>query len=496
MHPQIRVVALLSAIALAACSSDVIAPEKATTALNSRTSAVVAQSGDYIVSMKGNAIASGFADAVKSLGGTVIYVHPATGLAFVTGLTSGAAAQLNATEGVASVAMDLQLQLNTPMSTIVADAVAPAAFPTPHPTNPAAAVASSWQWNMQTIGADKAWKAGKFGSSTVTVAIIDTGIDYDGFDLNGLVDLSRSTSFVPSDDAIRAAFFPGRNNISDFEGHGTNVAAQVSSIAAAFGGVTSKTTLIGVKVLSRTGSGSTGGVLAGILWAADHGANIANMSLGGSFDKAGAQGFGSVINKVFNYARQKDMLIVVAAGNADEAHNNLPVDIQHNGNEYIAYCDAPHVMCVAAIGPTTYDASKKPPFNPDVPAWYSFYGQSKISVAAPGGNYDAVNYPVLSRWPWGVDFASWVFSLCSKTRIAGALPSGAPNLPCKSGGNIVGEIGTSQASPHVAGLAALLMAQYGTGNPQGIKKMIEQSSAPIDPRYGKGRISVSNALGL
>ena len=47
-----------------------------------------------------------------------------------------------------------------------------------------------------------------------------------------------------------------------------------------------------------------------------------------------------------------------------------------------------------------------------------------------------------------------------------------------------------------AGLAALLMAEYGTGQPQTIKELIQESAVPIDPLYGRGRISVSNALGL
>src|SRR6185312_3035407 len=105
------------------------------------------------------------------------------------------------------------------------------------------------QWNMRAIHADRAWAAGKIGDAGVTVAIIDSGIDYDANDLNGLVDLSRSRSFVTSDNELRAQYFAGRNDISDFNGHGTNVATQVSSNAVDFAGVTARTTLIGVKVL-------------------------------------------------------------------------------------------------------------------------------------------------------------------------------------------------------------------------------------------------------
>jgi subtilisin family serine protease len=74
---------------------------------------------------------------------------------------------------------------------------------------------------------------------------------------------------------------------------------------------------------------------------------------------------------------------------------------------------------------------------------------------------------------------------------------GVPSLAgCQGGGTVTGMLGTSQAAPHVAGLAALLVEKYGKGQPQTIKHLIEQSSDPIDPAYGRGRISVKNALGL
>ena len=57
--------------------------------------------------------------------------------------------------------------------------------------------------------------------------------------------------------------------------------------------------------------------------------------------------------------------------------------------------------------------------NPDTPTFYTNFGRSAISVAAPGGNADIENGLPNSNWPWGPDFASWVWSLCSKTYIAG-----------------------------------------------------------------------------
>jgi subtilisin family serine protease len=216
------------------------------------------------------------------------------------------------------------------------------------------------------------------------------------------------------------------------------------------------------------------------------------MSLGGGFSKAGNGRLVGAINKVFNYAKQQGMLIVVAAGNSG-------IDLQHNGNVESTFCDSPHVICVSAVGPVTYTG------NGDIPAFFTNYGQNSVDVAAPGGNaqFDAKgNLIVTPGWPWGsgptgLDFASWVWGFCSKTTVGGWTAANVPLLTaCTSGGRLTGFIGTSQASPHVAGLAALLIAEGAKGQPQQVKHRIEQSGAPIDPALGRGRISVSNALGL
>lgn len=505
MNSKIRVVLVLTAIALAGCSTDVAAPEKAVAVRKLTTSAISDQSSDYIVLMKGSRIAAGFAESVAKLGGTVTYANGNAGFATVSGISPAAASQIGAISGVGEIEPDATVALDAPLAAAEADAASPGNPSAASVLNPASAHFNSWQWDMKAIHAEAAWNAGKLGSRTVTAAILDTGMDYDDPDLAGQVEFARSTSFMstfvkatdtstvrPADDTVSKYSFPGRNPISDYNGHGTNVATQVSSNAIVFAGVTSKTTLIGVKVLGSNGAGSFGTILSGVLWAADHGADVANMSLGAAFSKAGNGRFVGAINKVFNYAKQQGMLIVVAAGNFGE-------DLQHNGNQYVAFCDAPHVMCVSSVGPTTWGG------NPDVPAFYTDFGRSVVSVAAPGGNaaFNPDGKPKVSfGWPWGpppagAGIASWVWSFCSKTRIFAWPASGPPyTAPCASGRVLSGFIGTSQATAHVTGLAALLVDEYGHGQPQLIKRLIEQSADPIDPLYGRGRISVKNALGL
>ncbi|HEX6749972.1 MAG TPA: S8 family serine peptidase [Longimicrobium sp.] len=472
-------------LAAGACSNDATAP----LAPRAPSLDAAADAGQYLVLFKGNKVPAEFASQVQALGGTVVFAHSGVGLATVSGIDAAGAAQIGALGAVQQVAADAAFTIDQPQAAAEADAGEIAADVANSQTNPTTAARYSWQWNMRLIHANNAWAAGKLGSASITVAILDSGLDYDINDLNGLVDLSRSTSLVASDNALRATYFPTRNPVTDFNGHGTNVATQVSSKAFALAGVTSRTTLIGVKVLSRTGGGTVGTTLNGVLWAADHGANVANMSLGGGFAKAGNGQLVSIINRVFNYANRQGMLIVVSASN-DAA------DLDHDGNLMVTYCNTPHVICVSAVGPETATA------NGDHFSYYSNFGRSAITVAAPGGNADAAHAFAASAWPWGTDIASWVWSYCPKNRIAGLTPAGVPILTtCAAGNRLSGFIGTSQASPHVAGLAALLMAETGNTNPAYIKNRLVSSALDLgepgtDPFYGHGRIDVASALGL
>ena len=494
MYRRISIVALAS-LALTACAADeVVAPVKApNSAALSKSADGSGNNGKFLVLMKGQSIDPGFESQVKNLGGKVTRSHAGAGIASVSGLTDAAAAQLATTAGVSQVKHDVVVSLDLPTSPSVLPDAAVIGFrgKSSHPS-PTQAAGYAFQWNLRLIGADKAWAAGKLGSSSVTVAILDTGIDYDSPDLNGLVDLSRSVSFMGpelgetslSDDEITDRYFPTRNKISDYEGHGTNVATQVSSNAAKFAGVTAKTRLIGVKVLGADGSGSFGGILDGVLWAADLHANVANLSLGATFPTAGNQDFIDFIARVFDYAKQKRMLIVVAAGNSSK-------DLDNNGATYVAFCDAPHVLCVSAVGPAVAKDIGTP--KEDAPAYYTNFGLNSISVAAPGGSGSATT----SNWAWGPDNFSWVWSDCSKTLIAGFTATG-PITPCAGGFFSYVAIGTSQASPHAAGLAALLISVTGESKSMEIKRYIEKSAflpTIFPPQYyGHGRINVWKAV--
>ncbi|HEX8361021.1 MAG TPA: S8 family serine peptidase [Longimicrobium sp.] len=475
---------LAGSLALGACSDDAANPAGPPAGAPSLSESAAAVSS--LVLFHGNAIPAGFAEQVQALGGTVGYSHAGVGFAVVHGLGEDGAAQIRGLSSVAAVEPDTEFAVSVPHAAeggMGAEIQATALTQ----IDPTTAARYSWQWNMRSIGADKAWAAGKLGSPGVTVAILDTGIDYDAADLNGLVDLSRSRSFVASDNAITSSLFPSRHEISDYNGHGTNVATQVSSNAVALAGVTARTTLIGVKVLGANLRGSLANVLSGVTYAADQGANIANMSLGGVQTKVASGPSTALIQRTMSYAKQKGMLVVVSAGNS-------VTDMDHDGSFLNVYCGTTHVICVSAVGPST------PTSSPDESSQYTNFGRSSIDVAAPGGNF-VTGFPV-ANWPWGAGTASVVWSLCSKTVLALNASGGVIGLVgCQTGNRLFRQVGTSQAAPHVSGLAALLMADHGTGNISQIKHMILQSSADLgatgtDPYYGRGRIDVAKALGL
>ena len=461
------------AVVLAACADDPAQPDSMYPQFNE----VSDVSDTYLVSFKGNGVPADFASSVAALGGEVIFAHEGAGVAAVAGLIPSAAAALAGRTDVAAVDADAYTTLDVPL---VAEAEA-ADVGVASPQNPAASFFFARQWHMRAIKADVAWANGKLGSASVKVGILDTGISYITPDLNGRVDLALSRSFLSAaEDARVQAAFPGAHPIADLHYHGTHVAATVASNGLVGAGVTSGVTLVGLKVCapgvapSWRGTCPTSGTLSAILYAADNGIPIINMSLGGGFNRrqaSAAGGFGpsflATINRVFNYANQRGTVIVVSAGNS-------AIDMDHDGNRYNSYCNSPHVVCVSATGPTAQASTNGPWTNIDALAGYSNFGRSSVSVAAPGGN------------------ASAVWAACSRHSLA---------IPvCRTGNFIVGLAGTSMAAPHTAGVLALL-ASEGVTEPAQLRARLLQGADDLglsgtDPAYGHGRINAARALGL
>lgn len=182
-------------------------------------------------------------------------------------------------------------------------------------------------------------------ASNGTAWVIDTGVDLDHDDLN--VDTQRSTSFVS-----------GEPTADDGNGHGTHVAGTIAALDNNIDviGVAPGATVVGVKVLSSSGSGSTAGVIDGIDYVAANASpgDVANMSLGG--------GVSSALDNAVANAASNGIYFAVAAGNSSQdANNSSPARV--NGS---------NIYTISAID------------NADSFASFSNYGNPPVDYAAPG----------------------------------------------------------------------------------------------------------------
>ena len=406
-------------------------------------------SGRHVFALSGN-VPADFASRVAVAGGTVVRMIPAINVVVTEGLTDAGAAKLASSN---EVAQDVESQwipwadsVQLSATSLSAPADATSILP------PQSAFFLPLQWNMFQIHAPEAW-TNHTGIPSVRVAILDTGLDPDHLDAMGLIDQASSIAFVPSTN--------GPPTWADDNFHGTHVGGIVTSNNFGTAGVAPNVTLIAVKVLNAAGTGNFGNIIAGIVWATDVHAQVINMSVGMTFPKQAHVGpLVAALNRAINYAKSKGVLVVSAAGNEG-------VDLQHAHDFISLPCEAGVQLCVSATGPG------------DIPASYTNYGTNAINVAAPGGEFAPAP-------------ASFVLSLCSSHTTVPTLIA----FGCRNRVTYIYVIGTSQAAPHVSGLAALLDSQFGGHlNPSQLITLIQQNADDLgkpgaDPFFGKGRINV------
>jgi subtilisin family serine protease len=405
------------------------------------------------------AVPDDLATTVADLGGVLLRVHPEIGVAVTSGLSDEAADELGARKGAKEWHRDLTLQLVPlmiggesgfielrPESQEGADA------PEVQHHDPADASGFGIQWNMRQIEADHAWAAGFRGDPSVRVAIVDSGIDPYHVDTIGLIDEASSIAFTPS--------LNGPPDWSDDHFHGTSVGGTVVSNGIGTSGVAPHTTLIAVKVCSWQGRCTFSNTLAGILHAVDVGAHIINMSLAGFFQHAHNGFFNGLLNRTVAHANRSGVLVVAAAGNGG-------IDMQHPGNLLIWPCMVANVFCIGA----TRDG--------DTRAFYSNFGTNAVHVVAPGGR------------GFGPAREAHVATPCSTRSLVFTI--------CKQNNLYVWVSGTSFSAPHVAGAAALLLAQEPGRTGDSLRTRLQASADDLgkegaDPLYGKGRINVCTLL--
>ncbi|HZA14087.1 MAG TPA: S8 family serine peptidase [Myxococcaceae bacterium] len=292
------------------------------------------------------------------------------------------------------------------------------------------------QWNLKLIDAEAAWDRSR--GKGVIVAVLDTGIAWED-----------SGEFVRVPDLKGARFAKGYDFVNDDEGahddhgHGTHVAgtvAQVTHNREGVAGVAFEATLMPVKVLDHFGRGTAADISDAIRWAADHGAKVLNLSLGGPLRS-------EVMARAVEYARKKGATVVCAAGNSGSGRVSYPA----------AY---PGAVAVSAVGPSGRLAP------------YSSWGK-EIAIAAPGGDKrERQENGVLQNTVDLSDFRRPVYSYFQ---------------------------GTSMAAPHVSGVVALLYAA-GASGPDEVEKALFAGARPVEgqkgrsEQYGHGLLNAKGAL--
>ncbi len=301
------------------------------------------------------------------------------------------------------------------------------------------------------IDAPEAWDIQK-GNPNLVIGVLDTGVDYNHPDLAG--NIWTNPGEIAGDgidndgngyvDDIRGWDFAyNDNNPSDVQGHGTHVSGTIAGKGNNGVGVTGvawNAKIMPLKFLNDQGSGSTSNAIKAINYATAKGVKLTNNSWGGG-------GFSQGLYNAINAAGQAGALFIAAAGN--------------NGNNNDA--------------------------NPFYPASYNL--ANIISVAATNRNDQLVTFANTGGW-WGSNYGLTSVDL------------GAPGSDIYSlapGGGYATLSGTSMASPHVAGAAALLWSQNPTWTAQQVKNALMNTGDPLASLAGKTvsgkRLNVFKALG-
>lgn len=470
--------AAAAALSLQGCGEGPVPTQPARSALAASVT-LSGTSGRYVVIFTAEGVPADFVERVALLGGSVETSLDSIGVAAVTGLTDAAAAELASAEGVRALESDVVMSLPNEAGEAdvsLDDASSAPLAPADATASPTSAQFYARQWNLRAVFADQAWAAGYLGSSDVVVAMLDSGIDYTLADFDGLVDLARSRSFAPEEDPVVAARFPGRLPFSDLFWHGTATASIVASNDHVVAGMNRHVTLLSLKIWNRFNEGAFSRALSAIVYAADQGADVINLSGSYTFAKSVNPGLVAAAERAVNYAFRKGALLVSVAGND-------AVDLDQDRDSIRLPCEAANAICVSATGPTSAAGLNGPWADVDAIAPYSAYGRSAVVVAGPGGAGEVGQFRRI-----------WV--LCTTTAT-----ENTPAPACRTHQPVAQGQGTSFAAPHITGLAALLVAQLGHGNPALIRARILGSADDlgvpgVDPYYGNGRINVARALGI
>jgi subtilisin family serine protease len=409
-----------------------------------------AEAAKYVVLYKQESIAADTAATIKSAGGSVVASYPQIGVVIAQSDSASFRSNLlenNRVEGAASTAgFGIEIDDGT------VDAPVLGSLPN-LPVNDAAEPLFPLQWDMPQIHVPEA-HAITGGSSDVLVGDIDTGLDFTHQDLAPNYDAANSA------DCSSGA--PGPLVLgNDVVRHGTHTAGTIAAAANGVGivGVAPNVRIAGIKSSTNSGLFFPEMVICSFMWAATHGVDVTNNSYFADpwyfncRNDEEQRAIWKAERRAIKFAMKQGVVVVAAAANfADDlAHPTRDVispDFPPGSAEErrirngcaVIPVEIPGVIGVSADG------------NLRIKAFYSNYGSGVINVAAPGGD------PLLQRTP--------------------EAPNGGV-LSTRPGNRYGFASGTSMATPHVTGVAALVQSQYGPLSPGRVAAFINQTADSI-----------------
>lgn len=336
------------------------------------------------------------------------------------------------------------------------------------------------QWGMKDIQVVEAWNHAKtLGSSKVVVAVIDTGVDYTHEDL--VYNMWRNPKEIPNnnidddgngyvDDIVGWDFVSNDNKPFDLSvdpmqlifgggnpGHGTHCAGNVAARAGngkGIVGVAPNVQIMALRFLSEKGQGTTAGAIKSIKYAVDNGAQILSNSWGSEGEDPNDPNT-KALKDAIQYAQNQNSLFVAAAGNG---HQGVGYDNDTDAKPaYPASYKHDVIISVAALD------------DKDQLGSFSNWGKNSVDIGAPG-------VKVFSTTPGNV-YQDTIFDQFGIT---------------------VTWDGTSMATPHVAGAAALYLSKHPKANWRQIKTAIMRSAIPIQALQDKsvtgGKLNVLNLM--
>ncbi|MGW6460550.1 S8 family peptidase [Streptomyces sp. NPDC055078] len=410
----------------------------------------------YVVNVRGgHRTAEAVKRAIARAGGSVVIAYDQIGVIVVHSQNPAFASTVRQVKGVVSAgatrtaalstATDTSIASERPLTAKEAKASAARAEADQDPLEPL-------QWSLPAIKADRAHQR-SLGSRNVTVAVLDTGVDDTHPDLAPNFDQRASANCVTGKpDTTPGSWRPGPDESS----HGTHVAGTIAAAKNGVGvtGVAPGVKVSGIKVSTTAGFFYTESVVCGFVWAAEHGVAVTNNSyyvdpwLFACKNDPDQQALVEAVQRATRYAERKGAVNVAAAGNdrmdlaADQLtdpsspNDTTPADRVIDPAECLDIpTQLPGVVTTSALGAKGLKSS------------FSNYGDDVIDISAPGGDSTAFQKPDAPA---------------TDGRILSTMPNGRYGY----------KAGTSMASPHVAGVAALIKSKHPGASPAAVKALL------------------------